>query len=120
MAALDIESLRPMGFKILLEIVLRNTRLRVGEIGFTFASRYGGESKASAREGLRFVAHILRLRLATLKGPGARGDSLVDGKRGEYPQLTVGIRDRVWSDRTGIDSEGAEPARQFQLARPES
>jgi dolichol-phosphate mannosyltransferase len=84
MTALNIDALRPMGFKIFLEIVLRNPKLRVGEVGFSFASRYGGESKASAREGLRFVAHIVRLRLATVK------------------------------------AQGAEPARQFELAGPRS
>jgi dolichol-phosphate mannosyltransferase len=71
MAVVDVERLRPMGFKILLEIILRNSRLRVGEVGFTFAPRFGGESKAGMREGFRFFAHMFRLRMATLR-PGAR------------------------------------------------
>jgi dolichol-phosphate mannosyltransferase len=64
-ATIDIDRLRPIGYKILLEIVLRNRSLRVGEVGFDFAPRFAGESKASMREGFRFVAHIVRLRVAT-------------------------------------------------------
>jgi dolichol-phosphate mannosyltransferase len=78
MAALDVDCLRPMGFKIFLEIILRNTKLRIGEVGFPFAPRFGGESKAGLREGMRFLMHIFRLRLATMvrrpagNGPAAR------------------------------------------------
>ena len=66
MAALDVDCLHPMGFKIFLEIILRNTKLRIGEVGFPFAPRFGGESKADLREGMRFLMHIFRLRLSTL------------------------------------------------------
>jgi glycosyltransferase involved in cell wall biosynthesis len=65
LAAVDIDSLRPVGFKILLEAVAR-CRLTVAEVGFTFAPRYSGESKASFSEGIRFAGHLTRLRLGTL------------------------------------------------------
>jgi dolichol-phosphate mannosyltransferase len=68
LSAVDIDSLRPVGFKILLEAVAR-CRLRVAEVGFSFAPRYSGESKADFREGLRFAAHLTRLRLGTLLSP---------------------------------------------------
>jgi dolichol-phosphate mannosyltransferase len=64
--AVEVEQLRPMGFKIFLEILLRGKGLRVTEVGFVFAPRFDGESKAGARQGLVFLAHILRLRMATL------------------------------------------------------
>lgn len=64
-SAVNLDSLRPVGFKILLEAIAR-CRLRVAEIGFSFAPRYSGESKASFREGLRFANHLTRLRLGTL------------------------------------------------------
>jgi dolichol-phosphate mannosyltransferase len=63
--AVDLDSLHPVGFKILLEAVAR-CRLRVAEIGFTFAPRHSGESKADLREGLRFATHLTRLRVGTL------------------------------------------------------
>jgi len=60
-ADIDVEALRPNGFKILLEIAVRGRQLRTGEIPFTFASRFAGESKAGVLEGLRFARLLARL-----------------------------------------------------------
>jgi dolichol-phosphate mannosyltransferase len=59
--AIDLSSLRPRGFKILLEILVRH-RVRVMEVPFVFAERRSGDSKASVREGLRFVLQLAELR----------------------------------------------------------
>jgi dolichol-phosphate mannosyltransferase len=75
-AAVDNDELRPIGYKILLEIVMRNRNLSVGEVGFEFAPRFGGDSKANLREGFRFIGHILRLRVATAIPFRKRGGSL--------------------------------------------
>jgi putative flippase GtrA len=64
LAALDATSLRPHGFKILLEILGRSPRMRVGEVAFRFAAREQGESKASWREAARFIRQLLALRVA--------------------------------------------------------
>lgn len=61
--AVDPELLKPDGFKILLEILGRNPRLRVSEIGFRFDDRHAGVSKASLKEGARFARQLGRLRL---------------------------------------------------------
>ncbi len=61
--AVDTAVLRPDGFKILLEILIRCPGLRVSEVHFDFASRHEGESKADFQEGMRFFRHLLRLRL---------------------------------------------------------
>lgn len=61
--ALDLDRLRPNGFKILLEIVTRTPGLRVATVPFQFGERYSGESKASFREGVRFVQLLLSLRM---------------------------------------------------------
>jgi glycosyltransferase involved in cell wall biosynthesis len=63
--ALDVGELRPIGFKILLEIVSRGS-LRTDEVGFAFGARFSGESKAGLREGVRFLHHLLVLRASTL------------------------------------------------------
>ncbi len=63
--ALDLEALRPDGFKILLEVLVRSGRLRVAEVGFTFADRVHGDSKASFLEGLRYLRALIRLRAST-------------------------------------------------------
>ena len=63
--ALDLTSLRPNGFKILLEILVRSPRLAVSEIAFQFGVRPAGESKASLREVIRYLSLVWRLRLGT-------------------------------------------------------
>ncbi len=53
--------LRPHGFKILMEVLARDGDLRVAEIPFQMNSRVDGVSKASSREGIRFIRHAMRL-----------------------------------------------------------
>jgi glycosyltransferase involved in cell wall biosynthesis len=67
-ASLDLDRLRPNGFKILLEILARSSRLRGCEHPFSFGSRHSGESKASWREGMLLVRRLLGLRLAAWLG----------------------------------------------------
>ncbi|HMM42480.1 MAG TPA: glycosyltransferase [Thermomicrobiales bacterium] len=62
-SAIDVPRLRPLGFKILLEIIVRTPGLRLSEVGFTFGERFAGQSKASLREGVRFASHMATLRL---------------------------------------------------------
>lgn len=63
--AIDVASLQPRGFKILLEILARKT-LRVAEVPFVFADRYAGESKASLRQGVHFLAQLTALRFGKM------------------------------------------------------
>jgi hypothetical protein len=63
-AAIDIDALEPQGFKILLEILGRHPGLRIGEVGFDFADRYAGVSKASTREAVRYGRQLVALRRA--------------------------------------------------------
>lgn len=63
-AAVEIDRLRPTGFKILLEILVRTPGLRRAEVGYEFAPRHAGDSKASVREGVVYLRHLARLRLA--------------------------------------------------------
>lgn len=60
---LDGAVLQPVGFKILLEILVRGNARRVVDVPYTFDRRIRAASKASAVEGLRFFWHLLRLRL---------------------------------------------------------
>lgn len=54
-------ALRPMGYKILLEVLVRCHPRRVREVPYRFQPRRHGRSKASMREGLRFVGHLATL-----------------------------------------------------------
>jgi dolichol-phosphate mannosyltransferase len=65
--AVDIDRLRPHGFKILLEVLIRAAPLRVAEVGFQFGKRHAGESKACTREAFRYVRQLARLRFS--EGP---------------------------------------------------
>ena len=63
---LDLDRLRPQGFKILLEILVRTPGLGVSEVPFGFGERHAGETKASVREALRYVGQLGRLELGQL------------------------------------------------------
>jgi dolichol-phosphate mannosyltransferase len=52
---------RPVGFKILLEMLVCVPGLRVRDVPLDFAARTHGASKASTRQGLLFLGHIRSL-----------------------------------------------------------
>ncbi|WP_376697786.1 glycosyltransferase [Streptomyces eurocidicus] len=59
------DTLRPLGYKILLELAVRCRPAVVTELPFAFQDRFAGESKSTAREGLRFLGHLAALRTAS-------------------------------------------------------
>jgi dolichol-phosphate mannosyltransferase len=63
-SALADKPLRPIGYKILLEILARGVVRSIREVGYVFQERTQGESKISLRVYLDYVTHLLRLRLA--------------------------------------------------------
>jgi glycosyltransferase involved in cell wall biosynthesis len=70
-SAVDLNELRPRGFKILLELLVRHGGLRTTEVGYTFADRHAGESKGTLREGLTYLASLADLRLGRGAPPPA-------------------------------------------------
>ncbi|MGM7679296.1 glycosyltransferase [Microbacterium sp. A94] len=62
---LDVPTLRPQGFKILLEILARSD-VRIAEVPMEFSERRSGTSKATLRQGATFVAHLTRLRFGKM------------------------------------------------------
>ena len=85
--AVDPDVLRPDGFKILLEILGRHRRLRVAEVPFTFGERYAGDSKARLSQGLIYLRHLSRLRVAA--GVARFGAFLLVGASGVVPNVLV-------------------------------
>jgi glycosyltransferase involved in cell wall biosynthesis len=61
-AALRLDAARPIGYKVLLEIVLRSRLTRVAHVPFAFRARHAGRSKSTPREGVRFLRHLVALR----------------------------------------------------------
>ncbi len=66
-SSVNLDALRPRGFKILLEILARNT-LAVVERPFVFGERNAGESKANLRQGVRFLIQLVTLRFGRAPG----------------------------------------------------
>jgi glycosyltransferase involved in cell wall biosynthesis len=62
-SAIDLDRLRPNGFKILLEIAVRFPELAISEIPIQFGFRHAGESKASIYETIRFFRMLMKLRI---------------------------------------------------------
>jgi dolichol-phosphate mannosyltransferase len=54
-------SLRPIGYKILLEILVRCPWETVSEVPYAFQPRQFGDSKADLRQGLQFLEHLRTL-----------------------------------------------------------
>ena len=57
----DTASLRPIGFKILLDILIRCRYSRVDEAPLRFETRGGGASKANLSQGKDFLVHTIAL-----------------------------------------------------------
>ncbi|MGW7526617.1 glycosyltransferase [Streptomyces sp. NPDC054783] len=87
-SAVTADVLKPLGYKILLELAVRSRPRQVAEVPFVFQDRFAGESKSTAREGFRFLRHLAGLRTAS---PVARmvGFGLI-GASGFVPNL-VGL-----------------------------
>ena len=60
-ALLENIELRPIGYKILLEVLMRTPWDFLDEVPYRFEERAGGASKASIQQGLLFLRHALRL-----------------------------------------------------------
>ncbi|UXY29585.1 glycosyltransferase [Streptomyces sp. HUAS TT20] len=64
-SAVTAEVLKPLGYKILLELAVRSRPRAVAEVPFVFQDRFAGESKSTAQEGFRFLRHLVGLRTAS-------------------------------------------------------
>lgn len=62
---IKLDTLKPQGFKILLEILARHN-LVIAEVPLLFAPRLGGDSKASLQEGRRFLMQLIQLRFGKM------------------------------------------------------
>jgi dolichol-phosphate mannosyltransferase len=67
-SSLEVAELQPLGYKILLELIVRNRPGRIIEIPYAFQPRHAGESKSTLQEGLRFLKHLALLRFGAQRG----------------------------------------------------
>lgn len=60
-ASLRLDALRPVGYKIALELIVRHGWTRIVETPISFADRHAGSTKLSVGEQLRYLRHLGRL-----------------------------------------------------------
>ncbi|MFH8348627.1 hypothetical protein [Streptomyces sp. NPDC018045] len=77
-------ALRPVGYEILLELMVRCRPRKVVEVPYEFGERFAGESKSTLREGFRFLRH-----LADLRASDTRARMVVFGLSGFAPNLVA-------------------------------
>ena len=58
---LRLDGLRPIGYKIALELIVRHRWKNVVEVPIAFADRAAGETKLNVAEQLRYLRHLWRL-----------------------------------------------------------
>jgi dolichol-phosphate mannosyltransferase len=60
--AIAEQTLNPMGYKILLEVLGRGNVQQVAEVGYVFQERKAGESKVTWRQYVDYLLHLAKLR----------------------------------------------------------
>lgn len=87
-SALDLDLLKPRGFKILLEILARHRGLGIGEVPFRFAERTSGKSKGSFKRGLEYLMQLLHLRFDTWR---ARQVAIVKNQNADLVRVDAAV-----------------------------
>jgi len=62
------KELNPLGYKILLEVLVKGDYKKIAEVPYIFAARKKGGSKAGMRQYLISLAHLIRLRMQSKRG----------------------------------------------------
>jgi dolichol-phosphate mannosyltransferase len=68
-SCLDLPSLHPQGFKLLLELLARHPQATVAELPYTFEVRHSGASKADLKEGLTYLSRLAELWAQARRAP---------------------------------------------------
>ncbi|MDR7532768.1 MAG: glycosyltransferase family 2 protein [Armatimonadota bacterium] len=87
-AAVEGVALRPVGFKILLEILVRGRYARVAEVPYAFGPRAAGQTKATMQQGVEYLRHVALL-LATSPGDARLWKFLLVGASGMGVNVAV-------------------------------
>jgi dolichol-phosphate mannosyltransferase len=64
----DLEKLRPIGYKIALELMVRGEFGNIKEVPIAFKDRAAGDSKMNLRQQLNYIRHLRRLYLYKFRG----------------------------------------------------
>lgn len=90
-SCLDLASLHPQGFKLLLELLVHNPQATVAEVPFTFDVRHSGASKAGLSEGLTYLRRLAEFRTQARRAPQRpRRPPVPSGQRDECRRPSAG------------------------------
>jgi dolichol-phosphate mannosyltransferase len=78
----DRKTLRPIGYKIGLELMVRGQFNNIREVPILFRDRFAGESKLNLKQQLKYLLHLRRLYLFKYRGPGELLNFLAVGASG--------------------------------------
>jgi hypothetical protein len=95
-SVLDGVRLRPIGYKVLLEILVRGDWRKVIDVPYVFHSRNAGVSKATMRQGLQFARHMSLLAIA--REPGRRKARQAEERKQAEAVPAHLLRDQVADD----------------------
>ncbi len=68
------KTLNPIGYKIMLEVIVRAKPGRIDEVPYTFLTRKAGASKMGSKEIFRYIRHLLKMRFLPAPKEGMRVD----------------------------------------------
>lgn len=80
-SCLDLSSLHPQGFKLLLELLVNSPEASVAEVPYDFDVRHSGVSKAGIGEGLTYLRRLAELRIQARCAPQRRRRRTTDRGR---------------------------------------
>ncbi len=60
-SVIEGKTLDPVGYKILLEVLGKGNYSKIGEVGYVFLEREGGESKVTSKQYWEYLQHLFRL-----------------------------------------------------------
>jgi len=63
-SAVNPQTLNPLGYKILIEVLARGKINQIAEVGYVFQERQAGKSKVSWKHYVDYLHHLVRLRLS--------------------------------------------------------
>jgi dolichol-phosphate mannosyltransferase len=66
---LNLPSLHPQGFKLLLELLVHHPQASAAEVPYTFDTRHSGASKAGMREGVTYLRRLAELGAQARRAP---------------------------------------------------
>ena len=113
-SCLNLVSLHPQGFMLLMEPLVHCPQATVAEVPYTFGTRRSGVSKAGIKEGVTYLTQLARLgpgHVVLRGGRGASPSRLQAGRAavasehyyptGRTPTCGAGIRSRISIARLG-------------------